>query len=132
MNANENPNAPTKPEAQPGCAATHGSEASILWRIQNYLALGGLFNPEMMDHDKVRELIMDCRTEISRLQQYEQRLKWLHDSGPNDAEGFEWGVFRVKWKNGRAVQVWQTLSDLSDLDAAMREPQNEKVSDPRQ
>ena len=25
MSANENPNAPTKPEAKPGCAATHGS-----------------------------------------------------------------------------------------------------------
>jgi hypothetical protein len=28
-------------------------------RVQDYLTNGGLFNPEMMEHDKVRELIMD-------------------------------------------------------------------------
>ena len=39
----------------------------ILWRINQYLQLGGLFNPEMMEHDKVRDLLMDCRTEITRL-----------------------------------------------------------------
>lgn len=41
--------------------------AEILSRIQNYLGNGGLFNPEMMEHDKVRELILDCRDEINRL-----------------------------------------------------------------
>lgn len=33
----------------------------LLNRIQNYLEMGGLWNPEMMDHDKVQELIMDVR-----------------------------------------------------------------------
>lgn len=33
----------------------------LLDRIQNYLELGGLFNPECMEHDKVRDLIMDCK-----------------------------------------------------------------------
>jgi len=28
-------------------------------RVQDYLSNGGLFNPEMMEHDKVRDLIMD-------------------------------------------------------------------------
>ncbi len=67
------------------------------------------------------------------LHKNEARLKWLHDSGPNDADGFEWGIFRVKWENGQAVQVWQTLSDLSDLDAEMaRETNtpNAKLSEP--
>jgi hypothetical protein len=32
---------------------------SLLERVKNYLEVGGLFNPEMMDHDKVRTLIMD-------------------------------------------------------------------------
>jgi len=31
-------------------------------KITAYLSLGGLFNPEMMEHDKVRELLTDCRT----------------------------------------------------------------------
>lgn len=38
---------------------------SILARIQDYLGNGGLFNPEMMEHDKVRQLIMDCRDELA-------------------------------------------------------------------
>lgn len=53
-------------KAGAGLAAAHGSDAEILWRIENYLALGGLFNPEAMEHDKVRDLIMDCRKAIER------------------------------------------------------------------
>jgi len=34
----------------------------LLQRIQNYLEMGGLWNPECMEHDKVRELIMDVRS----------------------------------------------------------------------
>lgn len=30
-------------------------------RITEYLIAGGLFNPEMMEHDKVRDLLIDCR-----------------------------------------------------------------------
>ena len=30
-------------------------------RITEYLCAGGLFNPEMMEHEKVRELLMDIR-----------------------------------------------------------------------
>lgn len=33
----------------------------LLARIQSYLNNGGLFNPEMMEHHKVRELIIDCQ-----------------------------------------------------------------------
>ena len=36
-------------------------------RITEYLFLGGLFNPELMEHDKVRDLLIDCRTALSRL-----------------------------------------------------------------
>lgn len=39
-------------------------KAELLARIQNYLGNGGLFNPEMMEHEKVRDLIMDCRSYI--------------------------------------------------------------------
>ncbi len=37
-------------------------------RITNYLGNGGLFNSESMDHDKVRDLLIECRDEIERLQ----------------------------------------------------------------
>lgn len=38
-------------------------------RIQSYLGNGGLFNPEMMEHEKVRDLILDCREIITALEQ---------------------------------------------------------------
>ncbi|GEM_PF-5612819 len=55
------------------------------------------------------------------LHKNEARLKWLHDcsTGQTDPEGYEWGIYRVKWENGKAVSVMQTNSDLSDLDAEM-------------
>lgn len=34
-------------------------------RVADYLGNGGLFNPEMMDHDKVRDLILDLRTALA-------------------------------------------------------------------
>jgi hypothetical protein len=30
-------------------------------RITEYLSVGGLFNPELMDHVKVRDLLIECR-----------------------------------------------------------------------
>ncbi len=53
----------------------------------------------------------------------EQRLRWLHQLGQGnpDSEGFEWGIYRVKWANGeQKMECWQTNGDSSDLDAAMR------------
>jgi hypothetical protein len=34
----------------------------LLNRIKNYLASGGFFNPEAMEHEKVRDLVIACRT----------------------------------------------------------------------
>lgn len=53
------------------------------------------------------------------------RLKWLHSPASNNVDGYEWGIFRVKWENGRAVEVWHTNGDFSDLDAALSAPQEE-------
>lgn len=36
-------------------------EEKLRERITNYLIDGGLFNPEMASHERVRELLMDCR-----------------------------------------------------------------------
>ena len=35
-------------------------------RIDEYLSAGGLFNPEAMEHDKVRELLLECGQELKR------------------------------------------------------------------
>lgn len=33
-------------------------------RIKQYLSAGGLFNPELMEHEKVRDLLIACREEL--------------------------------------------------------------------
>lgn len=38
------------------------NKKELLDRISNYLQSGGLFNPEMMEHDKVHALILDIQT----------------------------------------------------------------------
>src|SRR5208282_6550456 len=34
---------------------------ALVARINNYFQMGGVFNPEQMDHVKVRQLLLDCR-----------------------------------------------------------------------
>jgi len=43
-------------------------------RIADYLFSGGLFNPELATHDNVRDLLLDCRTELIAAN---ARLDWL-------------------------------------------------------
>ena len=33
----------------------------LVTRITDYLAMGGLFNPELADHTAVRDLLIECR-----------------------------------------------------------------------
>lgn len=44
-------------------------------RIASYLGNGGLFNPEMMEHDKVRDLIQDC---LNHIEEQERELAHLN------------------------------------------------------
>lgn len=36
-------------------------------KINNYLQVGGMFNPELMEHHKVADLLLECRRELERL-----------------------------------------------------------------
>ena len=45
----------------------------LVCRITEYLQLGGLFNPEMMDHDKVRDLLVDCRECLEQIQGFDKQ-----------------------------------------------------------
>ena len=36
----------------------------VIGQITQYLGNGGFFNPEYMNHEAVRDLLMDCRTEL--------------------------------------------------------------------
>jgi hypothetical protein len=56
-----------------------------------------------------------------------RRLEWLHSSGSYDVDGWEWGIFRVRWLNngaGNVAEVQQTLANFSDLDAAITSSQS--------
>jgi hypothetical protein len=37
----------------------------LITRISDYLAMGGLFNPELADHLAVRDLLMECRESLN-------------------------------------------------------------------
>lgn len=41
-----------------------GERNHLVARITQYLFSGGLFNPEMMNHQAVRDLLIDCRDEL--------------------------------------------------------------------
>jgi hypothetical protein len=41
----------------------------LIQRITNYLSAGGLVNPELMEHEKVRDLLIDCRDELAKPEQ---------------------------------------------------------------
>ena len=40
------------------------SSTKLQDRIKDYLSMGGLFNPELVNHDTVRDLILDARAEL--------------------------------------------------------------------
>lgn len=78
--------------------------------------------PEATPNDEA--IASSLQRVVSRWQElleYKARMEWLHDcsSGVTDQDGCEWGIYRVKWENGKAIEVWQTNSDFSDLDAEM-------------
>lgn len=79
-------------------------------RITEHMTTGGLFNPELAEHAKVRDLLLDCRRFVddalaapepaeptqeqmrARLKEYEDNIKYLLDSFP--------GSVRERYKYG--------------------------------
>lgn len=54
----------------------------------------------------------------------EARLAWLHSPASNNVDGWEWGIFKVRWGRREGDhQIRHTFADFSDLDAAMGTPQ---------
>lgn len=49
--------------------------SDIVERITEYLSAGGLFNPELMEHDKVRDMVIQCRDEIESLRSQLAKLQ---------------------------------------------------------
>lgn len=46
----------------------------LIARLTAYLASGGLFNPELANHEAVRDLIIDCRDALEAAKQQEPTL----------------------------------------------------------
>ena len=43
--------------------------SDVLDTVRSYLGNGGLFNPELMEHEKVRDMVLALRDELERLRQ---------------------------------------------------------------
>ena len=78
--------------ASKGVGSTAGSALNCRERINDYLSCGGLFNPELMEHEKVRALLLDCREEIMELQLARDRYHTDRDI---------W-----KWRAEKAEAAW--------------------------
>lgn len=63
-----------------GTVNMNSGSKNITDRITEYLAAGGLFNPEMMEHEKVRDLLMDARGELEELEAIREYL-WPNQTG---------------------------------------------------
>lgn len=70
--------------------------------------------------------IAALRRAHERIAVLENRFRWLHMGSSTDPDGYEWGIYRVKWENGVAVSVMNTLSDISDLDAEIAREEKAK------
>lgn len=62
--------------------------SEIMGKISEYLQNGGLFNPEHMDHQQVRDLLMEARQQLAAAQATLQEIRTLaykflapHNSG---------------------------------------------------
>ena len=59
------------------------SSTKLQDRIKDYLSMGGLFNPELVNHDTVRDLILDARAEPPKREPIDTRritLKMFSES----------------------------------------------------
>ena len=52
-------------------------------RINDYLGNGGLWNPDLMDHDKVQRLLLDIRSLLLKAAPPTEGPTWQPIDGPN-------------------------------------------------
>lgn len=84
---------------------------SLSDRITQYLSVGGLWNPELMEHDKVRDLLIECRSAFTAQQEQLDVLRRIADRGLLDA-GAQWvrsGFLSRDWNS--QIDCWQHLLD---------------------
>ena len=90
-------------------------QLSVIDRITEYLSGGGLFNPELANHDAVRDLLIDAREahaaaleELARLKAAVELLydKWENGDDCHEISGDEMGAFL-----GKAFQLSKDEED---------------------
>lgn len=57
-------------------AALEAAREALQKRITEYLSQGGLFNPEAMNHEAVRDLLIDCRATLAHQEQRAEPVAW--------------------------------------------------------
>jgi hypothetical protein len=111
--------------------AAAGMPQPVAWRVKHKTADGWAYFEQFPDWHaengyEIESLHTTAASEVAQdaaRPTDAERLAWLHSAASNNVDGYEWGIYRVRWEHGRAVEVWQTYSDFSDLDAALRASQ---------
>jgi len=68
-----------------------GIRSGVHNRVAEYLSSGGLFNPELMEHEKVRDLILSLQEEIEKLRSENEKMReGLEFYGDKDNWRFEY------------------------------------------
>lgn len=85
--------------------------------VNNYLSNGGFFNPELMEHDKVRDMVIALRDEIERLvidqAEYEEEIDRLNER----IDRLEAALRRIKTEPGNARDCRRLAAEvLGDKD----------------
>ena len=90
-------------------------------RITDYLSMGGLFNPEMANHDAVRDLLIDCRDELAKPEQEPVAVWELTEDGWDtiaDAAWMETLPVGTKLYTAPPRKEWVGLTD-EEIDRAI-------------
>jgi len=83
-------------------------------RITQYLSVGGLFNPDLMEHGKVRDLLIDCRTELDAAH---RRIATLEMLRPHWAQGYTSDSIAAQTATAALAQLWGLLEVDNQTDA---------------
>jgi hypothetical protein len=114
-----------------------GAALNLSKRITNYLASGGLFNPEMANHDRVRDLLIDCREFFDEAARVEPQAvsanattptmrdvpsnetgnPWIRtaDRPPTREDADNFGMVFTRNEIGGCIQSWEIICEQSHV-----------------
>jgi hypothetical protein len=83
----------------------------LVKRLDAYFAMGGLFNPELADHQAVSDLLKDCRARITELEKALEPIK----ARLEDREKFDEALYGMPSSDEKEIYV-----RMGDLRAVVR------------